>query len=113
MDNNLNWSNHTDQMTPKLSRKCYVAGSMFHIRNIDTLITIYFAYFNSIMKYSIIFWGNLSNSKPIFTTHKRAVGIMVGTSTRNSFRCLRLNIFPFPCKYVFSLMGFFITRNVF
>jgi hypothetical protein len=43
-------------MIPKLSRACYAIRSVSHISS--TLKSIYFAYFNSIMKYGIIFWGN-------------------------------------------------------
>jgi hypothetical protein len=34
---------------------------MLHISNIDTLKSIYFAYFHSLMKYGIMFWGNSSD----------------------------------------------------
>jgi hypothetical protein len=57
LDNRLNWKNHIDQMIPKLSGACYTARSMFHISNIDTLKSIYFAYFCCIIKYGIIFLG--------------------------------------------------------
>jgi hypothetical protein len=37
IDNHLNWNNHIDLMTPKLSRACYAIRSMFHISSTDTL----------------------------------------------------------------------------
>jgi NADH:ubiquinone oxidoreductase subunit H len=55
-----------DQMIPKLSAACYAVRSMFHISNINTLKSIYFAYFHSIIKYGIILGGNASNSRKIF-----------------------------------------------
>jgi hypothetical protein len=61
IDNHLNWKNHIDQMIPKLSGACYAVTSMFHISNITTLNSIYFACFHSIIKYGIIFWGNHQN----------------------------------------------------
>jgi len=51
---------------------------MSHIGSIDTLKSIYFAYFHSIMKYGIIFWGNSPSSKMIFTLQKRTVKIIGG-----------------------------------
>jgi hypothetical protein len=77
IDNHLIWKNHIGQMIPKLSRACYAVRSIFHVSNTDTLKSIYFAYFHSIMKYGITF-GNLSNSKMIFTLQKRIVRIMAG-----------------------------------
>jgi hypothetical protein len=67
IDNHLNWKNHIDQMVPKLSGACYTVRLMFHISNITTLKSIYFAYFHSIIKYGIIFWDNSSNSGKILT----------------------------------------------
>jgi hypothetical protein len=45
IDNHLNWMNHISQIIPKLSS------------NTDTLKSICFACFDSIMKYGIIFGG--------------------------------------------------------
>ena len=50
IDNHLNWKNHTEQMIPKLSAACYAVRLMVHISNINTLKSIYYAYFNSIIK---------------------------------------------------------------
>jgi hypothetical protein len=42
-----------DKLCPKLSGACYVVRSMFHVSNSDTLKSVYFVYFHSIMKYGI------------------------------------------------------------
>jgi hypothetical protein len=55
IDNHLNWKNRINKMIPKLSGACYAVKLMFHISNITTLKSIYFAYFHSIIKYGIIF----------------------------------------------------------
>jgi len=58
-------------MIPMLSGACYAVRSMVHISNINSLKSIYYAYFHSITKYGIIFWGNSSNSGKIFTVQKK------------------------------------------
>jgi hypothetical protein len=50
IENYLNWKNRVDQMSPKLSRAYYTVRYMFHINNTDTLKSIYFAYFHSIIQ---------------------------------------------------------------
>jgi hypothetical protein len=55
IDNHVNWINHNDQLVPKLSGACYAVTPMLHISTIDTLKSIYFTYFHSLMKYGIIF----------------------------------------------------------
>jgi hypothetical protein len=65
--NHLNWKNHIDRLVPKLSGAHYADRSMLLISNTDTLKTIYFAYFHSLMKYGIIVEGNSPDSKTVFT----------------------------------------------
>jgi hypothetical protein len=65
IDNCLNLKSHIDQLGPKLSDACYAVCSISHISNIDSLKSIYSAYFHSILKYGIIFWGNSCNRKKI------------------------------------------------
>jgi hypothetical protein len=62
---------------------------------------------NSIIKYGIIFGGNLSNSKIIFTLLYTREVTMVGAKPRNSRRSLinRADILPLPCQYILSLMN--------
>jgi hypothetical protein len=66
IDNHLNWKNHINQLVPKLSGGCYEVRSMFYISNTDTLKSIYFTYFHSLMNYGIIFWAHSSDSKKVF-----------------------------------------------
>ena len=51
IDNHLNWKNYIEQMIPKLSGACYSVRSIVQISNIIILKSIYYAYFNSIIKY--------------------------------------------------------------
>jgi hypothetical protein len=79
IDNHLNWKNHTALMIPKLSRACYAIRSMSHISSIDTLKSIYFAYFHSIMKYGIIFWGYSPTSKMILCRREQLELLLVSS----------------------------------
>jgi hypothetical protein len=100
-------------MIPKLSRACSAIKSMSHISSTDTLKLIYFAYFHSIMKYGIIFWGNSPNSKMIFTFLKKTVRIVAGVKSRTSCRNLfmRVEILLLPCEYIFTLMNFVVNNQ--
>jgi hypothetical protein len=53
-------------MIAKISEARDGIESMFHISTTDTLESVTFASFHSIMKHGTIFWGNSSNSKKIF-----------------------------------------------
>jgi hypothetical protein len=110
--NHLNWKNHTELMIPKLSRAFYEIRSMSHNSSTDTLRSIYFACFHSIMKCGNIFGDNSCNSKMILSLQKRTVRIIAGVKSWNSCRNLlmSLEILPLPCEYIFTLMSFVINK---
>jgi hypothetical protein len=109
-DNHLNWKGHIDQMIPKLSAACYAVRSMFHISNLNTLKSIYFAYFHSIVQYGIIFWGNSSNTRKVFTLQKKIIRILFGALHEEVY-LKKLEILPVPCQYIFSLMNFLVDNQ--
>jgi mannose/fructose/N-acetylgalactosamine-specific phosphotransferase system component IID len=45
LDKNINWKNHIQKILPKLSSACYLIRRMYPSCNLNTLKTIYFAYF--------------------------------------------------------------------
>jgi mannose/fructose/N-acetylgalactosamine-specific phosphotransferase system component IID len=104
LDNHLNCNNHIDQIIPKLSAACYVVRQMYHFVNQNTLKSIYFTYFHSIVKYGIILGGNSPNSRKIFTLQKHIIRIMIGAHPRTSCRRLFKKIRDFNSSkpiYVF------------
>jgi len=73
---------------------------------------VYFAYFHSVVRYGIIFWGIATNSYKVFKLQKRVIRIMSGAEPRASCRGMfrRLEILPVPCKHVLSLMLFIVDN---
>ena len=65
IDSSLSWKDHIDQMF-KLGKACYGIMYVKHFMSQDTLRTLYFSYFHSILSYGIIFWGNPAYSSNIF-----------------------------------------------
>jgi hypothetical protein len=102
IDNHLNWKNHIELIIPKLSGVCYAVRSMVPISDITTLKSIYFAYFHSIIKYGIIFWGNSSYSTKIFILQKNIIRILADAQPTTSCRSLfkKLQILPIQCQYI-------------
>jgi hypothetical protein len=80
---------------------------MLHNSNTDTLKSIYFAYFHSLIKHGIISWGNSSGSKKIYTLKKKIVKLMMDVKSCNSFRDIfkELEILTLLCEYIFSLLN--------
>jgi hypothetical protein len=113
INNHLNCKNYIKQIIPKLSGTCYAISSMVHISNINTLKSIYYAYFRSIIKYEIVFCSNSSNSWKIFALQKKIVRIMAGQQPRTSCKSQlkQLQILPVPCQYIFSVMNFTVSNQ--
>jgi hypothetical protein len=95
-----------------LSTAGFVIRQLFYVLNLETLRMAYFAYFHSIFRYGIIFWGNATNSYKVFKLQKRVIRIMSVTEPRVPCRGLfrRLEILPVPCQYILSLMLFIIDN---
>ena len=62
--------NHTEDMIAKLSAACYAVRSAVHNSNSNSNRpkSIYYAYFYSIIKHGIIFWGNFQQREDFYFT---------------------------------------------
>ena len=99
------WKNHIVQMMFKLDTACYAIRYVQHCMYQDTLKSIYFSYFHSILSYGIIFWGNSAYSSNIFKVQRRIIRINMNAKNRVSCRQLfkNLKILPLKSQYIFSL----------
>jgi hypothetical protein len=87
-------------MIPKLSVACYAARLMVHTRNNNTLKSIYYAYFHSIIKYGIIYLQEKSSELCLVNNPEPHVEVCL-----NNYEIL-----PVPSQYIFSLINF-VTNN--
>jgi hypothetical protein len=82
----------------------------------NILKTVYYSYFNAIISYGLLFWGNSPHAINIFRLQKRIVRIMMGCNSRVSCRNLfrGLGILPLVSQYIFLLMLFVVeNKNLF
>jgi len=87
----------------KLSRVCYAIRYVKHFMSQDTLRTIYFSCFHSILSYGIIFWVNSAYSSNISKIQKRIIRIIMNVRNRDSCPQLfkNLKILPLKSQYIF------------
>ena len=83
----------------------------FYFLDIEVLHVAYFANFQSVTDYCIIFMGNSTSASHIFLLQK-IVRIMVGVTSRCICKGLfrELEILTFPCLYTFLLMLFVLNH---
>ncbi len=58
IDSSLSWKDHNSDLTSKLNKACFAVRAIKPVMSSNVLRTVYFYYFQSIMSYDIIFWGN-------------------------------------------------------
>jgi hypothetical protein len=113
IDNHLNWRNPTKEIIPKLSGACYAVRSKFRNSNFTTLKWIYFAYFNSVMKYGIIVGVILPlvGGYSLYKWNLSALGLVNDPELHIEVCLKNWRFLAFSCQYVFLLMNLFFANR--
>ena len=114
--NSLSWKDHITQLTPKLCEACYLLRCIKPFISQNTLKSIHYSYFQSLICYGIIFWGNSSNSLHVLQLQKREIRIITRSRPRDSCRGLfkKLRILPIHSQYILCLLLFIMNnKNLF
>lgn len=109
MDSSLSWRPHIDKLCKKLATAVYQLKALSFIVSTDILKLIYFAQFESRIRYGIVCWGNSCDTSRAFRMQKRAVRAMVGVRDRRvSCRPIfeALGILPLPSLFIFEILIF-------
>jgi hypothetical protein len=61
----MNWKNQNDKILPRMTIAGYAVRSMYYFSCVTRHLMFYFAYFQSVMEYDIIFWENSKESKRV------------------------------------------------
>ena len=84
IDQFLDWKHHIEMISQKLNSIRYGIRVIGKYMNEKVLKIIYFANFESVMKYGIIFWGQSGMANNIFIIQKRALRIIKGMGLADS-----------------------------
>jgi hypothetical protein len=111
IDKSLNWKTQITSMLPSVGKACFTIRNMKLYSNIETLRMIYHPYFHSLMRYGIVFWGNLLKAK-IFLLQKKAIRIMTGMKHRDMQASIKnkLNVLTLASQYSLSLMALMLNN---
>ena len=84
LDENLNWKKHTSILSSKLRRANGALAKLRHFLPLNTLISVYYAIFNSHLNYGSQIWGQNQNyvTNRIFTLQKSAIRIISNVPRR-------------------------------
>jgi hypothetical protein len=106
LDHNLSWDSHVENLIIKLSKLCFALKTTKAFVSKNILRTMYFAYFHSLLKYGILFWGNSRNLKKVFKLQKRAIGLTANIpSTASCMPYLKnYKIMTLSCLYIYKIL---------
>ena len=113
LDRALRWSSHVYQLLSRLGKAHYVVRAVARELGETSAVTVYHAYFSSVLKYAIAFWGFCTAGEMdlVLKLQKRTVRSIVGLGQREScrplFKTLKIlsvfNLFIFEvCVLVFK-----------
>jgi hypothetical protein len=76
---------------------------------------VYYTYFNSVMTYRSIFWGNSHFSNIVLRLQKRIIQIIVGITGRDSCseHFKKLKILPLQSQYILSLVLSMVDNGIY
>ncbi|CAG9814003.1 unnamed protein product [Phaedon cochleariae] len=110
IDEKLDWKNHIHNLNKKL---CSATFAIYTIRKnigIESAITVYYAYFYSLVQYGIEFWGHSVDVNSTFVIQKRALRAICGIkrieSCRSHFERLKILTITNLYLYRLSLLAF-------
>jgi hypothetical protein len=102
IDSTLSWKGHIDWLMSKLGSASYAVRAIKPYTLLESMRTVYFSYFHSIMTYGLIFWGNSPLCIRIFRLQKRVIRIITNSRSSDSCRELfkKLKILPLCSQYI-------------
>lgn len=113
IDSNLNWFEHIEDLTKKMSVRCYVVWQLRSCVSIELLKMYYFAHVQSLLNYGILCWGNSSRINKLFIMQKKIIRTMQFKHSIHSCRNLfiALGILTLPALYILSCC-LFVKSNI-
>lgn len=106
LDQQLSWNAHLESLETKLARVVFLLSRLLHCVPINYVRSAYFAFFQSIMSYGIVFWGHTPKANKILMLQKKIVRILTKSDWQAHCRPLfvELSILTVTNLYIFNLL---------
>lgn len=90
IDYTLSHTSHIEKLCKRMASANYALLKLKPLLDKKSLLSVYYAYIQSIVRYAITVWGNATDVQKVLKSQKRAIRIMFGlpkrTSVRNYFK---------------------------
>jgi Reverse transcriptase (RNA-dependent DNA polymerase) len=108
LDKHLKWKPHAAMLRKKLASAYFVIKSLSRKCHAKTVRLVYFAQFQSVLQYAVVFWGGSSCTDPIFKLQKKTIRVLARLGNRQSCRVAykELRILTLIGLYIMSVALF-------
>jgi hypothetical protein len=79
IDSRLSWSHHIDEVCKRLSRVIFLLANLRKHVTYKYMKIAYFAFFESILRYGLIVWGNGIGIEKVLVLQKKAIRILTNS----------------------------------
>lgn len=86
VDSQLNWNLHIDFTAKKLNKVYYIIKNLKNKLDTDSIMSVYYANFHSVISYNIAVWGRSSDINRILILQKRVIRMIFNLETHTSCR---------------------------
>lgn len=106
LDSKLSWNQHVDKLATRLSRIVFLLRRLVNLVPSQYAITAYYALFQSVVGYGLIFWGNAGGLRDILVLQKKVVRILTNSPPMTHCKPLftKLGILTVTNLYIFNLL---------
>lgn len=101
LDPTLRWDVQVESVSRRLGSCLFLLKNLKGIVSMETLLSAYYALFNSVMTYGIMAWGGASSACRVFALQRKAVRVMAGLGFRED------------CRGAFRDLGILTFQSVF
>lgn len=115
IDEFLSWNYHIEYLCKKLNGVCYCVRILSRYSNLNTLKIVYFASFESLIRYGVVFWGSSSEMNTVFLIQKRVIRILLRLQFRETCRghFKSQNILTVVALYIMECLLFMFKHREF
>jgi len=112
VDRKLTWSHHIDFISKKLSSVIFLLRRLAKHVTINCLKMVYYSYFQSIIHYGLVLWGNCVRKSEVLVLQKRALRSMKQCSNRAHCKpiFIEFKILTFVNLYIFELVKYILNH---
>lgn len=113
IDSHLTWKDQIEIVCTKLNRFSYALYILSKVVRQATVLTAYYAYVASTLRYGLIFWGNSTDKERVFIAQKRCIRAICRLKRRDSCKPYfnKLSILTLPSLYILEI-SLFVKNNL-